>query len=161
MLGLGAGIDYALLLAARQQEELRAGRTPLEAAQRANATAGHSALTAAGIFVLVSISGLLVTGIPFVGRAGAAAGLAVVLACAIVCVALLSGPLASCRRQAAAAARARREGGARRRPRGARVAPWATQATRASALAAAGAVTSRARRARGRPASWVSPTIEP
>ena len=30
MLGLGAGIDYALLLAARQQEELRAGRTPAE-----------------------------------------------------------------------------------------------------------------------------------
>ena len=87
MLGLGAGIDYALLLAARQQEELRAGRSPVEAARRANATAGHSALTAAGI-VLVSISGLLVTGIPFVGRAGVAAGL-VVLACAIVCVVLL------------------------------------------------------------------------
>ena len=43
MLGLGAGIDYALLLAARQQEELRAGRSPLDAARRANATAGHSA----------------------------------------------------------------------------------------------------------------------
>ena len=87
MLGLGAGIDYALLLSARQQEELRRGRTPVEAARRANATAGHSALTAAGI-VLVSISGLLVTGIPFVGRAGVAAGL-VVLACAIICVVLL------------------------------------------------------------------------
>ena len=87
MLGLGAGIDYALLLSARQQEELRRGRTPVEAAKRANATAGHSALTAAGI-VLVSISGLLVTGIPFVGRAGVAAGL-VVLACAVMCVVLL------------------------------------------------------------------------
>ena len=87
MLGLGAGIDYALLMAARQQEELRAGRSPVEAAKRTNATAGHSAITAAGI-VLVSISGLLVTGIPFVGRAGVAAGL-VVLACAIVCVVLL------------------------------------------------------------------------
>ncbi|MBE2317741.1 MMPL family transporter [Solirubrobacter sp. CPCC 204708] len=87
MLGLGAGIDYALLLTARQQEELRAGREPLEAARRANRSAGESALTAAGI-VLVSISGLLVTGIPFVGRAGVAAGL-VVLVCAIVCVTLL------------------------------------------------------------------------
>ena len=47
MLGLGAGIDYALLLAARQQEELRAGHSPTEAAKRANATAGHSAVTAA------------------------------------------------------------------------------------------------------------------
>ena len=87
MLGLGAGIDYALLLASRQQEELRAGHDPVEAARRANATAGHSAVTAAGI-VLVSISGLLVTGIPFVGRAGVAAGL-VVLACAVMCVVLL------------------------------------------------------------------------
>jgi putative drug exporter of the RND superfamily len=87
MLGLGAGIDYALLLSSRQQEELRAGHDPVEAARRANATAGHSAVTAAGI-VLVSISGLLVTGIPFVGRAGVAAGL-VVLACAVMCVVLL------------------------------------------------------------------------
>ena len=87
MLGLGAGIDYALLLSARQQEELRAGHPPLEAARRANATAGHSALTAAGI-VLVSIAGLIVTGIPFVGRAGVAAGV-VVLACALTCVILL------------------------------------------------------------------------
>src|SRR6185503_8735833 len=62
--GLAAGIDYALLMAARQQEELRAGKRPIEAAQRTNETAGHSALTAASI-VLVSISGLLVTGIPF------------------------------------------------------------------------------------------------
>ena len=104
MLGLGAGIDYALLLAARQQDELRAGHTPLEAARRANATAGHSALTAAGI-VLVSISGLLVTGIPFVGRAGVAAGL-VVLACAVVCVSCCppasSRPDAGCSRGATA-----------------------------------------------------------
>src|SRR5262249_37006084 len=45
MLGLGAGIDYALLLAARQQEELRNGHSPVEAAKRANAHAGHSAVT--------------------------------------------------------------------------------------------------------------------
>src|SRR5829696_4081754 len=32
MLGIGAGIDYALLLAARQQEELRAGHWPVESA---------------------------------------------------------------------------------------------------------------------------------
>ena len=38
--------------------------------------------------MLVSISGLLVTGIPFVGKAGVAAGL-VVLACAVMCVVLL------------------------------------------------------------------------
>ena len=136
MLGLGAGIDYALLLAARQQEELRAGRSPLEAAERANATAGHSALTAAGI-VLVSISGLLVTGIPFVGRAGVAAGL-VVLACAIVCVVLLPARFVRGGRKLLPR-RERAEGGAvapARTPR----APWATKRP-GLALAAAGAVT--------------------
>ena len=136
MLGLGAGIDYALLLAARQQEELRAGRTPLEAAQRANATAGHSALTAAGI-VLVSISGLLVTGIPFVGRAGVAAG-----ARRARLRDRLRGPAArplrARRPQAAAAARARR-GRRPSRPR-APARAWATKRP-GLALAAAGAVT--------------------
>jgi putative drug exporter of the RND superfamily len=136
MLGLGAGIDYALLLAARQQEELRAGRSPVDAARRANETAGHSALTAAGI-VLVSISGLLVTGIPFVGRAGVAAGL-VVLASATMCVVLLPARFARAgtrmlpRRERAAHAPAI----STRTPR----APWATKRP-VLALVAAGAVT--------------------
>jgi putative drug exporter of the RND superfamily len=129
MLGLGAGIDYALLLAARQQEELRHGRSPLEAAMRANATAGHSAVVAASI-VLVSISGLLVTGIPFVGRAGIAAGL-VVLACAVTCVVLLPARFV--------------RGGERLLPRGERAAkpsraPWATRRPWA-ALVGAGLIT--------------------
>lgn len=87
MLGLGAGIDYALLSAARHQEELRRGRTPAEAAVIANATAGHSAVTAAAI-VLISISGLLVTGIPFVGKVGVVAG-GFVLIASLVAVLLL------------------------------------------------------------------------
>ena len=136
MLGLGAGIDYALLLAARQQEELRAGHAPVEAARRANATAGHSALTAAGI-VLVSISGLLVTGIPFVGRAGVAAGL-VVLACAVMCVVLLPARFASAGRRLLPR-RERAEGPAVTRA-GTPGAPWATRRPRL-ALVAAGAVT--------------------
>jgi RND superfamily putative drug exporter len=137
MLGLGAGIDYALLLASRQQDELRAGHAPLEAARRANMTAGHSALTAAGI-VLVSISGLLVTGIPFVGRAGVAAGL-VVLAAAIMCVVLLPARFARAGRKLLP----RKE---RRDPQPADTSksssrpPWATRRPW-FALAAAGAVT--------------------
>jgi RND superfamily putative drug exporter len=87
MLGLGAGIDYALLSAARHQEELRRGRTPSEAAVIANATAGHSAVTAA-VIVLISISGLLVTGIPFVGKVGVVAG-GFVLITSLVAVLLL------------------------------------------------------------------------
>ena len=139
MLGLGAGIDYALLLAARQQEELRAGRTPREAAMRANATAGHAALTAAGI-VLASIAGLLVTGIPFVGRTGVAAGL-VVLACALTCVILLPARFAASGRRLLP--RRERAAGEAREPVGPpkpRRAPWATRRPRA-ALVAAGAVT--------------------
>jgi RND superfamily putative drug exporter len=136
MLGLGAGIDYALLLAARQQDELRAGHAPLEAARRANVTAGHSALTAAGI-VLVSISGLLVTGIPFVGRAGVAAGL-VVLACAVMCVVLLPARFARAGRRLLP----RRERYARESDPVAKPgrAPWATRRP-GMALVAAGAVT--------------------
>jgi RND superfamily putative drug exporter len=140
MLGLGAGIDYALLLASRQQEELRAGHDPVEAARRANVTAGHSALTAAGI-VLVSISGLLVTGIPFVGRAGVAAGL-VVLACAVTCVVLLPARFARGgrkllpRKERTAAPVAETAPVAARPPR----AQWATRRP-GLALAAAGAVT--------------------
>jgi putative drug exporter of the RND superfamily len=134
MLGLGAGIDYALLLAARQQEELRAGHDPIEAARRANATAGHSALTAASI-VLVSISGLLVTGIPFVGRAGVAAGL-VVLACAVVCVVLLPARFASAGRRLLP--RRERDDVARHpSPVRARRAPWATRRPILALLAAA------------------------
>jgi putative drug exporter of the RND superfamily len=136
MLGLGAGIDYALLLAARQQEELRAGRSPAAAARRANETAGHSALTAAGI-VLVSISGLLVTGIPFVGRAGVAAGL-VVLACAIVCVVLLPARFARAGRKMLPRGE-RAEDAAIGSPRPPRT-PWATKRP-VLALVAAGAVT--------------------
>jgi putative drug exporter of the RND superfamily len=135
MLGLGAGIDYALLLSARQQEELRAGHSPVEAARRANASAGHSAITAAGI-VLVSISGLLVTGIPFVGKAGVAAGL-VVLACAIVCVVLLPARFArGGRKMLPRRERSERTDSTPSAPR----APWATKRP-GLALVAAGAVT--------------------
>jgi RND superfamily putative drug exporter len=121
MLGLGTGIDYALLKAAR----------------RTNMTAGHSALTAAGI-VLVSISGLLVTGIPFVGRAGVAAGL-VVLACATMCVVLLPARFVRSGRRLLPRAERRGEpqpvtGATRSRV------PWATKRP-GLALAVAGAVT--------------------
>src|SRR5215207_8685316 len=138
MLGLGAGIDYALLLAARQQEELRAGHAPVEAARRANATAGHSAVTAAGI-VLVSLAGLIVTGIPFVGRVGVAAGV-VVLASALLCVVLLPARFAASGRRMLP--RRDREPAADRTARGDRSVrrPWATRRPWL-ALVAAGAVT--------------------
>lgn len=81
MLGLGAGIDYALLIVGRYREQRAAGDDVAEAAGRANATAGTSVL-AAGAIVVVAISGLLATGIPFVGQMGI--GSAIVVACVAV-----------------------------------------------------------------------------
>ena len=69
MLGLGAGIDYALLIVGRYREQLASGDSVAHAARVANATAGTS-VVAAGAIVVVAIAGLLATGIPFVGRMG-------------------------------------------------------------------------------------------
>jgi RND superfamily putative drug exporter len=69
MLGLGAGIDYALLIVGRYREQLATGDSVPHAARVADANAGTSVL-AAGAIVVVAIAGLLATGIPFVGRMG-------------------------------------------------------------------------------------------
>jgi putative drug exporter of the RND superfamily len=76
MLGLGAGIDYALLIVGRYREHLAAGEPVPDAAAAANRTAGTSVL-AAGAIVTVAIAGLLATGIPFVGRMGVATAVVV------------------------------------------------------------------------------------
>jgi RND superfamily putative drug exporter len=76
MLGLGAGIDYALLIVGRYREQRAAGDSPAEAAGTANGTAGMSVL-AAGVIVIVAIAGLLTAGIPFVGKMGIGAAIVV------------------------------------------------------------------------------------
>ncbi|WP_326550559.1 MMPL family transporter [Micromonospora sp. NBC_01813] len=82
MLGLGAGIDYALFVVTRFRTALaetaadRATADPVAAAGRATATAGHAVLFAGGT-VVVAILGLLFTGIPFVGAMGLAGALTV------------------------------------------------------------------------------------
>jgi len=76
MLGLGAGIDYALLIVGRYREQLAAGDSVAHSARVANATAGTS-VVAAGAIVVVAIAGLLATGIPFVGRMGVGSAIVV------------------------------------------------------------------------------------
>jgi RND superfamily putative drug exporter len=76
MLGLGAGIDYSLLIIARYREQRAAGDDKQEAAARAAATSGAS-VVAAGVIVMVAIAGLLVIGVPFIGKMGVGAAIAV------------------------------------------------------------------------------------
>jgi RND superfamily putative drug exporter len=76
MLGLGAGIDYSLLIVGRYREQRAAGDSPPDAAARAAATSGVS-VVAAGLIVMVAIAGLLVIGVPFIGKMGVGAALAI------------------------------------------------------------------------------------
>jgi putative drug exporter of the RND superfamily len=76
MLGLGAGIDYALLIIGRYREQRAAGDSLHDAAARAGATSGTT-VVAAGVIVMVAIAGLLVIGVPYVGKMGIGAAIAV------------------------------------------------------------------------------------
>jgi putative drug exporter of the RND superfamily len=95
MLGLGAGIDYSLLILARFREQLAAGDSVRDASGKAAATAGSS-VVAAGLIVMVAIAGLLVVGIPMIGKMGigAAIGVAAVVLSAITILPILIGAFA-------------------------------------------------------------------
>lgn len=79
MLGLGVGIDYSLFIVARFRENVFAGHEGEEAAGIAIATAGKSVAFAGGV-VIVSLLGLGLMGIPFVGWLGLAAAAMVAVA---------------------------------------------------------------------------------
>ena len=79
MLGLAVGIDYALFIAARHQDQVRSGVDPEESAARATGTAG-SAVVFAGVTVLIALVGLGFAGIPFLTTMGIAAAVAVAVA---------------------------------------------------------------------------------
>lgn len=78
MLGLGVGIDYALLILYRFREELRDGADVLDAVGTANSTAGHSVLFA-GMTNIIALSALCLTGLPFLAIMGFAGAFAVAL----------------------------------------------------------------------------------
>jgi RND superfamily putative drug exporter len=77
MVGLGVGIDYALLIVTRHVEYLRSGYSIPDAAGRAVATAGRSVVFAAST-VLVSLMGLRLSGLPVFESFGFATAIAVV-----------------------------------------------------------------------------------
>jgi RND superfamily putative drug exporter len=72
LLGLGVGIDYALLIVTRYREELSRGADPEDAVVTALATAGRSVLFA-GATVVVAILGLFVMAQPLLNATAVAA----------------------------------------------------------------------------------------
>ncbi len=64
MLGLAVGIDYSLFLANRHRTQLRAGMPIRESIALATGTSGN-AVTFAGLTVIIALTALVVTDIPF------------------------------------------------------------------------------------------------
>lgn len=92
MLGLAVGIDYALFIISRHQDQLRQGMDPEESTARATATAG-SAVVFAGLTVIIALVGLSVAGIPFLTTMGiaAAGGVAIAVIIALTLTPALLG----------------------------------------------------------------------
>ncbi len=78
MIGLGVGIDYALLIVTRFREGIHSGHTAEESTRVAIETAGRSVLFA-GTIVIIAMLGLLAIGISFIGALGIAAVIVVAL----------------------------------------------------------------------------------
>lgn len=92
MIGLGVGIDYALLIVTRYREELHHGREIRDALMIASDTAGRSVVFA-GMTVVVSLLGMLLMRVSFV--TGLAVGAAsVVLVTVAASITLLPALLA-------------------------------------------------------------------
>jgi RND superfamily putative drug exporter len=91
MLGLGLGIDYALLMVSRFRDALAAGRDATAAAEEAAEHAGHTILLSAAT---VALGFLVLLTVPLNEmRAIAAGGLLVVIASALLATTLLPGVL--------------------------------------------------------------------
>ncbi|MFJ9007940.1 MMPL family transporter [Streptomyces canus] len=126
MVGLGVGIDYALLLVTRHAEGLRQGLTPVAAAARATATAGQSVLFA-GATVLVSVFGLTFGGLTAYYSYGYA--IATVVASVMLTALTLVPALCALAGRRVLGRRTRREA-ATTDPRTSSTARWARRVTR-------------------------------
>ncbi|MEA2169423.1 MAG: hypothetical protein QOF76_2723 [Solirubrobacteraceae bacterium] len=86
LVGLGAGIDYALLAVTRTRDELRAGSDLATAIRGAGERAGHAICVSVGA-VLLALAGLLTLGISVV------TGLGLATMGVVACVAAAAGTL--------------------------------------------------------------------
>jgi RND superfamily putative drug exporter len=78
LLGLGVAVDYGLFMVARHREQVDGGMGILSSVRRAAGTSG-AAIVVAGSTVAVSVLGLYISGVGFVGALGLAAALVVVV----------------------------------------------------------------------------------
>jgi RND superfamily putative drug exporter len=78
LLGLGVAVDYGLFLVARHREQLDTGMDVVTSVAHSTGTSG-AAIVVAGGTVVVSILGLYVSGVAFVGSLGLAAAVVVAL----------------------------------------------------------------------------------
>ncbi len=78
LLGLGVAVDYGLFLTARHREQMDTGMDVISSARHAEQTSG-AAIVVAGTTVVISILGLYVSGVAFVGSLGLAAAIVVAL----------------------------------------------------------------------------------
>ena len=76
MIGLGVGIDYSLFIVTRHRQNLSAGMEVHESIGLANGTAGQAVLFAGGT-VVIAITGLALSGVPYVTRLGLMSAIAV------------------------------------------------------------------------------------
>jgi RND superfamily putative drug exporter len=111
LLGLGVAVDYGLFLVARHREQLDSGMNVVESARRAEATSG-AAIVVAGTTVVISILGLYISGVAFVGALGLAAAIvvAITMAAALTLVPAFMGAVKGNVRSLSARVRARRAG---------------------------------------------------
>ncbi len=111
LLGLGVAVDYGLFLMARHREQLDSGMDVVASARLAEKTSG-AAIVVAGTTVVVSILGLYIAGVAFVGSLGLAAAIvvAITMAVALTLVPAFMGAVRGNVRGLADRLRARRAG---------------------------------------------------
>jgi RND superfamily putative drug exporter len=111
LLGLGVAVDYGLFLVARHREQLDSGMDVVASAKQAEGTSG-AAIVVAGSTVVVSILGLYIAGVSFVGSLGLAAAVvvAVTMLAALTLVPAFMGLVRGNVRSVSARLRARKAG---------------------------------------------------